>query len=60
MGLAGYYWQFISNFSKIAKPLNDLLRKNIFQYYYIASCKHAWSQSPQVQQFGASYKAKLF
>ena len=29
LGLAGYYRRFISDFSKIAKPLNDLLKKNI-------------------------------
>jgi hypothetical protein len=28
LGLAGYYMRFIPNFSKIAKPLTDLLRKN--------------------------------
>lgn len=27
-GLAGYYRRFIPNFSKIAKPLTDLLKKN--------------------------------
>ncbi|GJV28909.1 putative reverse transcriptase domain-containing protein [Tanacetum coccineum] len=28
LGLAGYYWRFIANFSKIAKPLTSLTQKN--------------------------------
>ncbi|GJW03331.1 putative reverse transcriptase domain-containing protein [Tanacetum coccineum] len=28
LGLAGYYWRFIMNFSKIAKPLTSLTQKN--------------------------------
>ena len=28
LDLAGYYWRFIENFSKIAKPLTSLLEKN--------------------------------
>jgi hypothetical protein len=27
LGLAGYYHRFIPNFSKIAKPITDLLKK---------------------------------
>ena len=28
LGLAGYYWRFIENFSKIAKPMTKLLKKD--------------------------------
>jgi hypothetical protein len=28
LGLAGYYHRFILNFSKIAKPITDLLKKD--------------------------------
>nr|GEY48041.1 hypothetical protein [Tanacetum cinerariifolium] len=28
LGLAGYYWRFIANFSKITKPLTLLMQKN--------------------------------
>jgi len=29
LGLAGFYWQFIKDFSKIAKPLSNLLNKDV-------------------------------
>ena len=28
LGLVGYYWRFIENFSKIAKPMTTLLKKD--------------------------------
>jgi len=33
LGLAGYYYRFIENFSKIAKPMTNLLKKtNEFEW----------------------------
>ena len=29
LGHAGFYWRFIKNFSKIAKPLSNLLNKDV-------------------------------
>jgi hypothetical protein len=41
LGLAGHYRKFIPQFSKIAKPLNDLLKKN-----------HAWTwEQEQMHSF---------
>jgi len=28
LGLANYYWQFVKDFAKIAKPLHQLVRKD--------------------------------
>jgi hypothetical protein len=28
LGLVGYYWRFIPNFSKIAKPLKEWLKRD--------------------------------
>ena len=29
LGLAGYYWRFVKDFSKIAKPMTQLTQKRI-------------------------------
>ncbi|KAL4339993.1 hypothetical protein GQ457_08G031450 [Hibiscus cannabinus] len=38
LGLAGYYWRFVSGFSKVASPLTKLLQKGV---------KYEWSDARQ-------------
>ncbi|KAL4387927.1 hypothetical protein GQ457_09G018130 [Hibiscus cannabinus] len=38
LGLAGYYWRFVSGFSKVAAPLTKLLQKGV---------KYEWSDARQ-------------
>jgi hypothetical protein len=41
LGLAGYYRRFIENFSKIAKPMTNLLKKtNEFEWTPV--CEHSF------------------
>jgi hypothetical protein len=39
--LAGYYRRFIPNFSKISKPINDLLKKGT-KYVWSKDCDDAF------------------
>jgi hypothetical protein len=39
LGLAGYYRRFIENFSKIAKPMTNLL-KNTNEFEWTPECEH--------------------
>jgi hypothetical protein len=41
LGLAGYYWQFIPDFSRIAKPMNELLKKGV-KYEWSQKCEDAF------------------
>jgi hypothetical protein len=41
LGLAGYYHRFIPNFSKIAKPITDLLKKEE-KFVWNAECDEAF------------------
>jgi hypothetical protein len=41
LGLAGYYRRFILNFSKIAKPITELLKKGN-KYVWSADCDEAF------------------
>jgi hypothetical protein len=40
LGLAGYYHQFIPDFSKIAKPMTELLKKEVKFHGMISVKKH--------------------
>jgi hypothetical protein len=46
LGLAGYYRRFIRNFSSIAQPLNQLLRKDI-AYDWKDNCQQAFDELKQ-------------
>jgi hypothetical protein len=41
LGLAGYYRRFILNFSKISKPITELLKKGI-KYVWSKECDEAF------------------
>jgi hypothetical protein len=41
LGLAGYYRRFIENFSKIAKPMTNLLKKTN-EFEWTPECKHSF------------------
>ena len=41
LGLAGYYRRFIPNFSKIAKPMTELLKKGI-KFVWDSACEEAF------------------
>jgi hypothetical protein len=41
LGLAGYYRKFISNFSKITKPITELLKKGN-KYVWSEACDEAF------------------
>ena len=43
LGLAGYYRRFIENFSKIAKPMTDLLKKN-HKYTWTDECEESFNE----------------
>ena len=43
LGLAGYYRRFIENFSKIAKPMTDLLKKNR-KFAWTGECEESFNE----------------
>jgi hypothetical protein len=42
LGLVGYYWRFILNFSKISKPITELLKKGN-KYMWSKDCDEAFN-----------------
>jgi hypothetical protein len=47
LGLAGYYRRFIPDFSKIAKPMTDLLKKGV-KFQWTDRCQSAFQQLRQL------------
>ena len=43
LGLAGYYRRFIENFSKIAKPMTDLLKKDT-KFNWTEECEASFQE----------------
>jgi hypothetical protein len=43
LGLAGYYYQFVENFSKIAKPMTELLKINT-PYVWSDKCEASFQE----------------
>jgi LPS O-antigen subunit length determinant protein (WzzB/FepE family) len=46
LGLAGYYRRFIENFSKIAKPMTNLLKKTN-EFEWMPECEHSFQTLKQ-------------
>jgi hypothetical protein len=42
-GLAGYYWRFMENFSKIAKPMTEILKKDK-KFEWTDSCEASFQE----------------
>ena len=48
LGLSGYYRKFIPEFSKVASPLSDLTKKNMFKTVkWTSQCEKAFGQLKQ-------------
>ena len=43
LGLAGYYRRFIENFSKIAKPMTELMKKDT-KFKWIDDCEASFQE----------------
>ena len=42
LGMTGYYWRFVKDFSIIAKPMTKLTQKNV-KFVWTQECEH-WFQ----------------
>ena len=41
LGLSGYYWRFVPDFSKIARPMTELLKKGV-RFNWYDKCEQAF------------------
>lgn len=65
LGLTGYFRKFIKNYSLIARPLTDLLKKNV-EFYFDESCEKAFIElknilcsSPVLSIYNPTYETEL-
>ena len=49
LGLAGYYRRFIPDFSRIAKPMTELLKK-VVKYEWSQKCEDAFCWGPSASE----------